>query len=193
MHCFLYQLQIIVDKLAEYILPVQDLPTGNHEFNFKLDDGFFAAVEGEIEHGDIDADIHIFKSNLDIEAQISLTGTVETQCDRCLDPMDVDVDVEDTLHLRFGKEYSEEDGNVIVLPEDEGVWDVSWLLYEYVMLSIPMRNCHPDGECNPEMAALLKKYSVDETDEKTEDTDGENGENNKVDPRWAALKNILNN
>lgn len=184
----MYQLQIIVDKLAEYIIPLNALPLGNHTFKFKLDDDFFSAMDEELKHGDIEAEIDIAKTNLDIETQISLVGTVETLCDRCLEPMDVEVDVLDTVHVRFGKEYSEEDDNLIVLPEDEGVWDISWLLYEYVLLSVPMRNCHAEGECNPEMEALLKQYSAEPSA-----VDEEKEENNEVDPRWAALKNILNN
>ena len=75
--------------------------------------------------------------------------------------------------------FTEETDDVAVVDPDSHDFDVSTLIYEYIILAIPMHRVHPEGQCNPEVIALLSKEETpDETEEET------------IDPRWAALKNI---
>ena len=43
---------------------------------------------------------------------------------------------EQRLIVRFGHEYSEED-DLIIVPEDDESFDISWFLYEFIQLNIP--------------------------------------------------------
>ena len=56
-------------------------------------------------------------------------------------------------------------------------FDVSSLIYEYIILAVPMYRVHPEGQCNPEVIAMLTA-KPEEPEEKD------------IDPRWAALKDI---
>jgi uncharacterized metal-binding protein YceD (DUF177 family) len=54
---------------------------------------------------------------------------------------------------------------VVWIAPESGQLDLSQYLYEYAMLSLPIRKVHPDlpgGKpgCNPEMLNLLKNFSV---------------------------------
>ena len=44
-----------------------------------------------------------------------------------------------------GDEY-DDDGEMLTVPITEGTLDVSWLLYEFIALQIPMRHVH--AECD---------------------------------------------
>jgi len=85
-------------------------------------------------------------------------------------------------------------------------YNVAWMFYEAIDLSLPLVRIHPLGECNPEMVAKLEELCVtdesvldSELDDTTEETDfNEASSHNeteskkqRVDPRWAALKNML--
>lgn len=167
---------------------------GTHSFDYVLDDDFFAAVDGQgVKHGNVKACVTIKKANHNIEVSIEMDGTAETTCDRCLEPMNVNVEVDETIYVKFGDEYREEDTDLIIIPEESGIFDISWLLYEYTALSIPICHTHADGECNPEMIRILHQHQVGYASEKTVSDAGDIKDDNETDPRWAALKNILNN
>lgn len=166
------------------------MSAGVHIFDYVLNDDFFAAIQGpEIEKGELNVCVTVKKANLNIEIKIEMSGTVETICDRCLEPMEVDVETDETLFVKFGKEYQEEDNNLIIIPEDDGIFNIAWILYEFAALSIPISHMHDNGECNPEMINLLHQHQAGSID----NTADAKQENNEPDPRWAALKNILNN
>ena len=72
----------------------------------------------------------------------------------------------------------------LIITEDCNEIDLSWYLYEFVALEIPMTHSHPEGECNSEMENLLKQYSG----VKEDTADGE-----PVDSRWSELKKLIDN
>ncbi len=185
-----------MDKLSLYNLQLKTLSEGTHHQEFDLDNQFFADIEGpEINAGEVKAQIEINKTSHNIELNIMLQGKVETTCDRCLEALWVDIDIEESLYIKFGKAYSEENDDLIVISEDEGVFNIAWTLYEFCALAIPICHSHPDGECNAEMMNILNQHSVREIDE-DDDSCGDDiktTDNDEVDPRWAALKNIFNN
>ena len=184
-----------MDKLSLYNLQLKTLSEGTHYQEFDLDNKFFSDVEGpEINAGAVKAQIEINKTSHNIELSIMLQGKVETTCDRCLDALWVDIDVEESLYIKFGKSYSEESDDLIIIPEDEGTFNIAWTLYEFCALAIPICHSHPDGKCNAEMMNILNQHSVREIDNDDDsDDDIKTTENHEVDPRWAALKNIFNN
>ena len=83
--------------------------------------------------------------------------------------------------IKLGDENAEESEDVAVVSADQADFDVSSLIYEFIILAIPMHRVHPEGKCNPEIMALLLSDQNNE-----EDID----DSNEIDPRWAALKDL---
>ena len=109
--------------------------------------------------------------------EVHETGTVVVPCDVCLDPMDQSIEVHEYLEVKLGKESSEED-DLVTVAEDEGILDVAWYLYEFIVLNIPIRHVHAPGKCNPAMIRTLEEYSAVRSGEEDE---------KPMDPRWEAL------
>ena len=80
--------------------------------------------------------------------------------------------------VKLGTVNSEED-DVIVVDEDEGILDTSWLIYESIVLAIPIKHVHAPGKCNPVMSKALEELSADRSSDEESDQ--------PVDPRWSAL------
>ena len=110
-----------------------------------------------------------------------MNGTVVVTCDRCLDELEIDVDTENSLRVKLGDEYAD-DGDIVIVPEQDGDVNIAWYLYEFIALSLPMKRVHAPGKCNHEMTGKLKKYTAGENDEPRDEQD--------IDPRWESLKNI---
>ena len=64
----------------------------------------------------------------------------------------------------------------MILSENDHEVNVAASIYEFIMLNIPQKRVHFEGECNQAVIDELEK--VEYKDEKD------------VDPRWATLKNI---
>lgn len=67
---------------------------------------------------------------------------------------------------------------VIYLGNSEYKLDVSQYLFEFVMLNIPAKKVHLEGECNPEVESYFQ--SEEPIKEEKE----------KQDPRWKALEKL---
>jgi uncharacterized metal-binding protein YceD (DUF177 family) len=199
------------------MIPFVGLKIGTHRFDFELDKSFFASFEGSpIEDATVNSSLVLEKKETMMIATYSVSGTVETTCDRCNDPISVPVNGEMRIIYKFGNESSE-DENLIVLDPDAYEIDVAPPFYELLVISLPTRVLHPEGGCNEEMMELYNSLIInagepddiddeDWDDEEWDDEEWEDDDENDlddsdegddtpdddkpIDPRWAALKNL---
>lgn len=152
---------------------------------FLLDNAFFEAIDGEeFQKGTVKAVVTVKKNRDVFDFTFALTGAVVVPCDRCLDDLEIEVATENTLRVKLGAEYAD-DGDVVVVPEQDGDLNISWYLYEFIALALPMKRVHLPGKCNREMAGKLEKHSRGEgSDEQGDEASA------TIDPRWEGLKNI---
>ena len=149
---------------------------------FDLDDIFFGAMDqAEVKKGSLHVSVSIRKASGFFELLIHEAGTVIIPCDRCLDDMEQPVDTDARLFVRLGDENSE-DGDTIVVAEDVGILDLTWIIYESVALAIPIRHVHAPGKCNTAMTNVLEELSADRSSDEESDQ--------VIDPRWEKLKHL---
>lgn len=177
-----------MDTLKEYTVQFTGLKEGIYTFNYLIEKNFFKCFkQSEIKRGNIQVDVQLdYKKQLLIFT-FNLSGTVEVQCDRCLDYFQHPIAYEDKLFVKFG-EYSSDVTDVddtLILSYKETEISLAQHIYEYIILSLPYRRVHPDdtsgnSTCNKEVLKKLETYSKQENSAGT-------------DPRWDQLKTILNN
>ena len=149
---------------------------------YDLDNRFFAALDSsELRQVTLHVSVSIRKTTGFFELQFHTEGTVTVTCDRCLDDMDQPISTVNRLIVKLGPAYSEED-DVIIVPEDEGILDTSWFIYEFIMLAIPIKHVHAPGKCNPAMSKVLEELSTDRSSDEVS--------NQPIDPRWSKLAEI---
>lgn len=171
-----------------YKLNLKSLKEGRHEFAFLLDRDYFQDIEGSpILEGEVDAEVVVTARGALYDLTILVDGYITTRCDRCLAPLEMEVYNERTLIVKLGAEYLEESDECVIIPAREGVLDLSWMLYEDVVLSLPMQRMHPDGACEESMARLYRELS---TQRLASDQDGVERDDEGIDQRWAALKQL---
>ena len=149
---------------------------------FNLDDAFFGALDdAEVKRGSLHVSVSIRKASGFYEFLFHTAGTIIIPCDRCLDDMELPVETDNRLVVKLGSEYSEED-DIIVVPENEGILYISWFIYEFVALVIPIKHVHAPGKCNPAMTKALEELSADRSSDEES--------NQSSDPRWDKLKTL---
>ena len=147
-------------------LDLGTLALGQHVLDYVLDDAFFAGLDqDEILGGKCEAHVEATVRESGASLKIGITGVVSVTCDRCLDPMNVELEpIEDQELLKLAAEDGEDD-NAIYVTESHPVFDLGWLLYELIAVRLPVVHSHKEGECNPEMAAILGELKVESEEE----------------------------
>jgi len=175
-----------VRKRGSYAVRISGLGDGDHIFSFELDRQFFALFEqSDICNGDLHARVTLEKKPGVLSLHFSIEGEVEVMCDRCLDNFMTGVSSTHTIFVKTGETPGEVDEDVLIIGKDEHEIGVSQYLYEFIVLALPCQRIHPDDAngnslCNPEMLKKLDAHRAKETDR-----------NETTDPRWDALKGII--
>ena len=178
-------------KLKEYNIAFKGLKEGDHFFEYKLGDDFLGLFEQpQVDSGKLEAKIRLIKTSRMLELEFTIDGVVEAVCDRCLGPVDVPVHYEGTIYVNFGESFDEPTEEIVVIPYESHTINVAQYLYEFIVVSMPIRHIHPDKEdgspgCDPEMLDRLKTYMVDEK------TGPENKDEEPIDPRWEELRKLI--
>ncbi len=150
----------------EYTVQFKGLKEGVHEFAFEIDKPFFEAFEYlAVPAGHVDVKVVLEKNTTFLDFQISLTGEIQVQCDRCLEYFDLRVDFIGHLVVRFSETPKDPDDEVMWIHPDESEIELGHYFYECLSLSIPIRKIHPDlpdgtSGCDPDMIKRLNEYLV---------------------------------
>ncbi len=177
-----------MDKLKDYNIAFKGLKDGKHHFHYTIGQNFFDCIEDSaIEKGDFEVDVNMIKNSQMLQFDFNIDGNVHTICDNCLGELTIPVTYNGILYVKFGVVYDEPSEEIIVLPHEEHEFNVAQLIYEFIVVSMPLRSIHKDlDSCDPEMKDKLKEFS-------SESHEQDNKEDEAIDPRWEALKKLKNN
>lgn len=172
----------MVDK--DFRLDLFSLKNGNHQIEYQIGDKFFEDFDDSpVEKGNITVVAKIEKNSRLVHIDFFIEGDVELQCDRSME-LFMHALKTHNLHI-FKYAEAEEDVNedITHITQNTQFIHLGHLIYEFVVLSIPMRKIHPD-------------YQDQEDEEETfffqtePDEEHPEKEEKKVDPRWEALKKL---
>ena len=136
----------------KYSIAYKGLKNGLHEVDFDVDGALFKAYESkEIKDGRCKVHVDIDKSDTQLILDVTIDGHVVCECDRCLEDCMIPVHFDGRLTVFVSDHQGEYDGdNMWVSPDEEDI-NLMQYIYESIVLSLPYRRVHPDGECDPDM------------------------------------------
>lgn len=172
-----------MDKLRNYDIVFSGLKNGKHQFQFEIDKAFFQLFETEQEFTEpkIVVDVFMEKHTTFLEFEVQTEGIINLICDISNENFDYPIKNELSVLVKLGEEYDDSDIDVITIPSKDHAFNVAQLIYENVILSVPMKKVSP--HISNEDLEILKKFSPPEEIE----------EEPKSDPRWEALKKLKDN
>jgi uncharacterized metal-binding protein YceD (DUF177 family) len=168
-------------SLESLKIDLKAMKEGQNALQFSLSDDYFEAISAsEVSRGDVHVALEIQRSVDIFTINMHVEGVVEVPCDLCLDDMEQPIASDRRFTVRFGDDESEDD-DVLIVSEDEGVLDTSWMIYEQIVLAIPIKHVHAPGKCNAVMTRKLEELSAARSSD---------GGENQIDERWSALKQL---
>jgi uncharacterized protein len=175
--------------LSQYLIKFSGLSEGMHLFDFSADKRFFAEFEeSDIEEGNVSIQVELEKRSTYLRLIFNISGEVELVCDRCLEKYLQPIQSQYPMLVKFSDAEMDDTDEVINLHHGDHQVSVGKLIYEYIVLSIPLRHVHPDDEegnslCDNEMLRKIDEYRIHGV-ENSKDT---------FDPRWNDLRKIIGN
>lgn len=157
-------------KFTAYKVQLAQLPDGHFEQDFVCDTEFFKNMEHpSIHNADVKVHLDLEKRHDVYDCTFHCKGTVQVPCDRCLDLMDIDIDTEYHIMVKYGETFNDESDDILEIPFSNPYLNVAYMLYDTIVLGIPMRCVHPLGKCNRAMAAALNKHKAHGGDDEGDD------------------------
>ncbi|PIE50829.1 MAG: hypothetical protein CSA38_01165 [Flavobacteriales bacterium] len=172
-----------MDRIKNYRIIFSGLKDGIHEFEFEVKEAFFSFfdTEQEFENPNIKVNAKLEKRTTFLELWLDIKGTVELTCDISNENFDYTIESSTKYIIKFGNEYDDTHEEIIVIPKEDYYFDTSQLIYENILLAIPMKKISPN--ISDEDLSIVEQYSLQEEPEEEKDEES-------IDPRWEALKKL---
>ena len=159
---------------GHYTIYFKGLPQGVSTEDFVVDSAFLQSRPTfDLSGGPVACAIRVDRVGETFDLQLTLTGSVQTHCDRCLAPLEMSIEMSQHIVVKLGDQYEEVSDEEIIVPRHSPSLDCADLIYDLIVLSLPISRVHPDGACAEDMQAILDE--LDPTAEVETDT------------RWAKL------
>ena len=133
------------------------LSLGHHTFEFLVDDTFFNTFDyDEISNCNIKINVDLEKTERFLKLDFQFNGNCFVPCDRCLDPIEIPVNHNETLIVTFGNE-NDFDSEVWTISPKEHEVILDNFIYETLVLLRPQSVMHDIKNCNPKMLEKLQQ------------------------------------
>jgi uncharacterized metal-binding protein YceD (DUF177 family) len=169
----------------EYIIEFAGLSVGEHLYELNVNDKFFENLDySEIKQGDILVKVTMLKQSSMMVLHFDISGTVKLICDRCATDFDLPIIGSNKLIVKVGGNFEKsDDDDIICIADNEHKIDLTQFIYEYIILSIPIKRMHSDEkDCD--------KVALDKLSTLKGEEEGTGNKETKTDPRWDILKDV---
>ncbi|MDE6006619.1 MAG: YceD family protein [Muribaculaceae bacterium] len=148
------------ERKEEYVIDLLPIAEGKeYDYSYRIGKEFFTARENtEVLDSDVEVGLRVTRVRDTYKFEFSFDGELAWPCDRCLDPVKIEIGEDYEVLVRHGEEYDDSQEGLIVIPESWTRFDVSGIIYDTLLLAIPLRCVHEPGECNAEMTAALSRH-----------------------------------
>jgi len=166
--------------MLNYNIRISGIKDGNHEYFFNINEKFFESfVESEVINCVIKVNCNLFKDRNKLKLSLHIEGNIlNFNCDLCAGSINLSIVNSIDVLLQETESEMEDTDEIIYIQSNQSHIDISQLIYETIILSIPSKIEHSGIEndiCDKEMMVLLDKYA-----EKKEIND----------PRWGDLNKL---
>ena len=171
-----------MSRSNQFLLKFVGLKDGDHKFEYKLDNNFFI-THGYLDFNscNINVKVQLIKKVTVLELNIIGDGITNINCTLSNESFDYIINSKMKVLVKFGEKYDDSNDELIILPHGSHTIDLDQLLYEMIVLSMPIRNVHPgieDGSLKSDILNRLKDFDINKE------------KSSNFDPRWEKLKQL---
>lgn len=168
-------------EIAKYDILIHGLEDKNYSYEFEGNDDFFREFEQEtFEGGSFKVNVLLEKNSTFIRLTMEIRSHLHLLCDRSLEIFEEEFESQAMHIYKYGNAAEEMSEEMEVIPFGTAKINIAHLIFEYILLQVPMKRLQPKFRTEEGDADGIMVYT-DPNFEKEEEIQ---------DPRWAALINI---
>ncbi len=158
-----------MDALAPFRIPMSALKADADSFDWDIESQFFAVFDDEHQppEGNFKVLMDLERTGLLVNLDFKVKGMLKTTCDRCLAPIEMKVENQFQLVIKFGDPEDSTDEVIFIDPEAPDL-NVGKSIYDFILLSIPFSHRIPDCDtlehppCDMSIVNYLQEHKVEE-------------------------------
>jgi uncharacterized metal-binding protein YceD (DUF177 family) len=170
--------------INEFVIPLLGLYNGIHVYEFDIDQEFFRHFEmSKIKEATLQLELTLEKRDSLVTLDFSCEGSFKATCDRCTQEIEIPLDFEERLYIKYGEASDSSDEDIIWLEMHASEIDLTDTVYELIHVHLPIINrvdCDSENYVRCDKEALAVIYNHEESQE---DDDANND-------LWQELKKI---
>ncbi len=187
--CAPFQYSCFMSSLREYIIPIKGLVKEKYRMEFELTDWFFSNFQNSpIQKADLSVSVNLEKKPTLMLFEFEVEGRIGCNCDRCLADIMLPVNSRFELMVKLDHQGDEKEGDheFIIINAEESQFDLSPFLYEYAVLSLPMKKTY---DCEMEKPKPCNEKVLERLQGKNKSEESDSGMENI----WDKIKRDLKN
>jgi len=170
----------------DFSIKILTLAPGKYTFEWTVTAAFFEAYEHSlVSRGNLLVRVRLEKTETMLRTFFDIAGTIELESDRTLDLFNHPISISQQLMYKFGDKDEELSEELYQIAWETPVLDLKQPIYEFIMLSVPMRKLKPSEEEEPEGTVADTERRLVYKSETSPD------EQPKQDPAWEALRKLF--
>lgn len=154
-----------MDVLREYDIEFIKLKEGQHRFEYHITDAFFKAFDSSLSAQEMQVTVLFTKSGSMFTLDFEINGKVELDCDRCLTTISLPLKDKNTVLVKVTEHPLESGDDLIYLSTHDYKLNVAQHVYDFILLSIPIKKtCSDIGRiCDPSVTEKINSVIDVET------------------------------
>lgn len=136
-----------MDALAPFRIPAAALKADEATYEWKLGSDFLSLFDAGHEgiNGEFDVTMELLREGGMTTLEFFIQGVVPTTCDRCMAPIQLEIDAEYQMIVKIG-DPEESNDEVIFVDPDSPDLNVANHIYDFILVSVPISHRIPDCE-----------------------------------------------
>jgi len=169
--------------MLTYKVRTSGIKDGSHKSFFDINGEFFESfVSSDVTNCNIKVVSVLTKDRNKLKLNLDFKGKIHNLlCDLCASEVTISINNNFSVLIHESKQEINDIDNIIYIKPNQHEIDISQLIYEGIILSIPSKKEHKgrkNDKCDNEMKILLEKYASNNQE--------------KNDPRWEKLNKLKN-
>ncbi len=162
-------------KLSDFDIDFIKFKNEKDSISLKIEDAFFGLKENSLyQSGDLTVTLQCEKKDATVSIDYHIVGYINTNCERCLKPIKIDIDATNKVVLKLtGNEELLQEENYLAV--NHQVYSTYDSIYELICLNMPVRKLCEVSQTKDQCEL---NYQSPEVEKPTDD-------------RWDVLKKLI--
>lgn len=142
-------------------ISIKEISHKQRDWQFDIDKYFTSAPVDILKTASGECLVSAYNASSCVIADVHICGKIELCCDRTLKVFDHPIDIKHKHFFRLGSNFEEEAHNVTVVSRSTDQISFGSLVYEKLLLAIPMKKIHPDEIDNDSEEGFFYQSNLD--------------------------------